>query len=67
MTPLSIGTLWLSVNLTPGVLSRSGAKVFLSIPVLIDSKGRGLGSFLHAVKAGVLNVSNQRQSMCCHS
>ena len=27
MTPLSTGTLWLSVNLTPGVLSQSGAKV----------------------------------------
>ena len=39
---------------------------FLSIPVLIDRKGRGLGSFLHAVKVGVLNASNQRQSMHCH-
>ena len=31
----------------------------LSIPVLIDRKGRGLGSFLHAVKVGVLNAANQ--------
>ena len=36
------------------------------MPVLIDRKGRGLGSFLHAVKVGVLNASSQRQSMYCH-
>ena len=64
MTLLSIGTLWLSVNLTPGVLSQSGVKV-LSIPVLNDKKGQGLGSFLHAVKVDILNASNQRQSMYC--
>ena len=55
MSPLPIDILWLSVNLTP-----------LSISVLVDRKGRGLGSFLHAVKVGLLNASNQRQSMYCH-
>ena len=57
MTPLSIGTLWLSVNLTPGVLNLSGAKVSYQY-LCVDRRGRWLGSFLYAVKVGVLNATN---------